>query len=147
MTKGRRVVVSDLRPFEADTPTSVNESNQDSTTDVKYVSIKNGVTKTRDSNGYLHSFNDEPSYSSDDGTVREWHRHGVLHRENDLPAVENQRQQEWWCHGRRVRKVRHTDNIECELSRWRDEERSGLAFVALTIMVLFAFYFMCHITW
>lgn len=37
-------------------------------------------------NNQLHSFDDEPSYISADGTIKQWHHNGKLHRSSDLPA-------------------------------------------------------------
>ena len=38
-------------------------------------------------NGKLHSFDDKPSRVSYDGKIKIWHKNGVIHRENDKPAV------------------------------------------------------------
>ena len=45
----------------------------------------NGDVKTY-LNNKLHSFDDEPSYVSADGTIKKWSKNGQLHRDNDLPS-------------------------------------------------------------
>ena len=64
--------------------------------------------ETLDKNGeYYHSYNDAPSHisyysggSSGRELVFRWHKHGRLHRENDLPAVISERgNKEWWQDG------------------------------------------------
>jgi hypothetical protein len=45
------------------------------------------ITKeTRDENGKLHSFNDEPAIVYYNGGMY-WYQHGKRHRDNDLPAI------------------------------------------------------------
>jgi hypothetical protein len=48
--------------------------------------MSNTVKVTRDDEGNLHSYNDEPAliYSNGDKC---WYKHGIKHRECDLPAV------------------------------------------------------------
>ena len=56
-------------------------------------------SETRDENGELHSYNDEPAkvYWGN----REWYVHGKLHRDGDLPAVISARgDKEWYKNGK-----------------------------------------------
>lgn len=45
-----------------------------------------GTINTCNEAGELHSFNDQPSVITKDGT-KYWHQYGELHRGNDLPAI------------------------------------------------------------
>lgn len=38
-------------------------------------------------NGARHSFNDKPAYQQTNGDTQKWYKCGVLHRDNDLPAI------------------------------------------------------------
>lgn len=56
--------------------------------------------------GKLHSFNDNPAYSS--LGINKWYKNGVLHRNNDLPAyIEEQFVLKWYNNG----KI-HRDNLK-----------------------------------
>lgn len=48
--------------------------------------------------GYLHSWNDAPSYIQQDGS-QFWHRDGVLHRESGPAIIWADGKQEWWRDG------------------------------------------------
>lgn len=47
---------------------------------------------SKDENGYVN-----PAFVWDEGYM--WYVNDLLHRENDLPAVENAHEQEWWFNG------------------------------------------------
>lgn len=52
-------------------------------------------------NGLLHSFDDQPAISLDNGTNKFWYRNGYRHRDGDKPAVvKGEKYMEWWVHGR-----------------------------------------------
>ena len=56
--------------------------------------------ETRDENGNLHSFNDEPTIICSNGTMY-WYQHGKLHRDNDLPAIIcSDSSKFWFQHGK-----------------------------------------------
>ena len=62
--------------------------------------------ETLDENGeYYHSYNDAPSHVTYYGVsnkelVFKWHKYGRRHRENDMPAVINDKgNKEWWQNG------------------------------------------------
>lgn len=52
--------------------------------------------------GLLHSWNDQPSYSQEDGS-RFWHCDGVLHRDGGPAIIWSDGSSEWWTHGTRIR--------------------------------------------
>ena len=52
--------------------------------------------------GQLHSWNDEPSYSQEDGS-RFWHKEGALHRVGGPAIVWRDGSEEWWEEGVRLR--------------------------------------------
>jgi hypothetical protein len=54
------------------------------------------IKQTRDENGNLHSFNDEPAIIYDDGDMY-WFKHGLKHRDNDLPAIIWSNGVKYWC--------------------------------------------------
>ena len=57
---------------------------------------------TKDERGEYHSYNGKPARVY--WGISEWYKHGKLHREGDLPAVEGSRgHKEWWVDGRRHR--------------------------------------------
>lgn len=61
---------------------------------------------TRDAEGRLHSFNDQPADRSTQGR-RVWYSHGTLHRDGDKPAIEDDWDGRctWWRHGMRHREA------------------------------------------
>ena len=51
--------------------------------------------RTHDSEGRLHSLNDQPARVY--WGISEWYKHGKLHRDGGLPTVVTDRgQKEWW---------------------------------------------------
>ena len=57
---------------------------------------------TKDEQGKYHSYGGNPARVY--WGTSEWYKHGKLHREGDLPAVEGPRgHKEWWIDGRRHR--------------------------------------------
>ena len=53
-------------------------------------------SETRNSNGELHSINDEPAIYGFDGTMH-WYKNGEVHRDNDEPAVVFKSGTKCWC--------------------------------------------------
>lgn len=53
-------------------------------------------------NGLIHRDNDLPAVEYASGTSL-WYKHGKLHREDDGPAVYSQTETEWWVNGQRHR--------------------------------------------
>ena len=59
----------------------------------------NIIKETRNDNGELHSFNDEPAVIDSDGT-KFWYTNGKRHRGNDLPAtIHSNGSQFWYMNG------------------------------------------------
>ena len=57
---------------------------------------------TRNKNGKLHSFNDEPAVYTKD--FKCWFKNGKLHRDNDKPAmIWNGRIKKWFKNGEQYR--------------------------------------------
>lgn len=112
----------------------------------------NGDVKTF-LNNQLHSFDDEPSYVSADGNIKQWHHKGKLHRLNDLPAsvvtknytsINNKKvnsvTEQWYQDGELQREenkpTRHQKDIYCnfytpseityikEIREWNNKEDS-----------------------
>jgi hypothetical protein len=78
-------------------------------------------SQTLDSNGKLHSFNDEPAEISSYGKT--WYKHGVVHRENDLPARIYTRKNDpagfsWFLDGVSHRGENKPAYISNSISRW-----------------------------
>lgn len=60
------------------------------------------MSETRDKDGCLHSFNDEPAKVYYD--IKEWYCRGRLHRDNDKPArITEGGKMEYWVNGKRHR--------------------------------------------
>ena len=63
------------------------------------------IKETRDENGELHSFNDEPAVIWDN-LDKFWCKNGELHRDNDQPAVIYHDDIEFWYqYGKRHRET------------------------------------------
>jgi hypothetical protein len=63
------------------------------------------IKQTRDENGELHSFNDEPAIINSGGS-KQWYKHGKIHRDNDLPAIIwSNGSKAWFQHGLRHRET------------------------------------------
>ena len=61
--------------------------------------------RTRNQNGDLHSFNDEPAITHSVGS-KYWYHHGKLHRDNDQPAViYDDGAMYWYQHGKHHRET------------------------------------------
>jgi hypothetical protein len=104
-------------------PTKLNISNQDNKAITSYT-IKDDklynddgdelslvLTKTVNSQ-------DDKAYRIDSKGNKKWYKHGKLHRDNDLPAIENANgEKEWYIDGKR-----HRDNAkpacEYQTSKW-----------------------------
>ena len=51
-------------------------------------------------NDRLHSFNDLPAVHYNDDKYNAWYKYGLLHRDNDLPAVISHNVREWRVNGK-----------------------------------------------
>jgi hypothetical protein len=72
----------------------------------EYVVDKYGDKRSFNSNGNMHSFDDNPAVISKNGN-KFWFKDGLLHRDNDLPAVIlNNGDKEWWVNDKRIRRER-----------------------------------------
>ena len=68
-----------------------------------YIVDRYGAERRYDQNGDLHSYNDTPSVIREHGT-KFWHKHGVKHRDNGLPAIIYPwGHKEYWENGKQIK--------------------------------------------
>lgn len=66
--------------------------------------VINDISCTLNDDNLLHSFDDQPAAIHPNGKL-EWYKHGLLHRDNDLPALISDVTEKWYQNG-----LLHRDN-------------------------------------
>ncbi len=78
----------------------MNNGGENQLVNLLRLKINMNIYETRNSNGELESYNNNPSLKT--LTTSFWHKNGLYHRENG-PAILSARNEEWYLNGERHR--------------------------------------------